>query len=889
MRKFSYDYIKDATTSSANDHREAIKPLLNHCENAYELTSLLSSMKKPVGGGSKIEQNCHGYAEFMKVMQQLSVSSTNCEIMEPFIKAIFSLAKEWRDDYVAYKKRKHIISYNDMERLFLHLITEKEEVIAYIRDNYRLVMVDEFQDSNPIQLKIFNRLSEIIAESDGHSYWVGDPKQAIYGFRGADTDLVNSVSKHFKFYDDADIHPEEGEHHLGSGRLVESWRSRPSLVNLVSDIFKDKFQGEIDPLCITLKPHFTKDDLVQDAIVHWHNSPIGKQKNTDPDAIAWKVKELLESGMLVHSQARDEEPTPIRPKDVAVLCRYNDNIKKVVKSMRKFNIPVSETEDAIMQRIEVQLVVTLLQFIQNPKNKYNIANLMRLLWGETTEEILRQRIDYIWEKDEEGKYIHFNDKGYLIDDQWMAEAKEVLQLIQITERFKHLSIPEMVRGIIYECNLPALVAKWGDTRIRQQNLSTVQHLADDYDQMCLQMGLGTSISGFIYYLNSIEPDKERDNQSNTVKVFTYHGSKGLEWPVVIMNELDVNRLDPNDIIKKSFMRVREMVLRDQTSEKDPFAKDYYLHFFPNIIKGKSNPSDSMKDNIMRMPLFEQLYARIRGEEKRLLYVGMTRAKDFLYTIGISDTFKWLENIGIEQTDKNHVWGKEHPNACQDITAPSDDEAKMGTLSYELIQKPDIHSTYGKRYLSPSKLEQFEGFTTHFEWEEHGVRMDDKNWGKSYDLIGDCIHDIFAVYQKDDETNRQKALDIINGYNIASHLAGHIDAILNSAEWLHNILQTKFPQQADDRIEREFPFMKTLADGTTLRGEMDLLWNYTDSSGNKHCVLVDYKSFLGVNLHERTTKCYTQLSAYAKALKDAGIDVTHSLIYYPTHSKIHELK
>ena len=114
--------------------------------------------------------------------------------------------------------------------------------------------------------------------------------------------------------------------------------------------------------------------------------------------------------------------------------------------------------------------------------------------------------------------------------------------------------------MIYECNILALTAKWGEKHIRKQNLSTLQHLADDYDEMCVQMGLGTSISGFIYYLNSVEPDKEKDNQSNTVKVFTYHGSKGLEWPMVILFSLDKNTLEPNDFISKSLMRVREMVL-----------------------------------------------------------------------------------------------------------------------------------------------------------------------------------------------------------------------------------------------------------------------------------------------------------------------------------------
>ena len=71
--------------------------------------------------------------------------------------------------------------------------------------------------------------------------------------------------------------------------------------------------------------------------------------------------------------------------------------------MHLYGIPVSESEDDIMQRIEVQLVVTLLFFIQDASNKYIIADLMRLLWGKQTEEILRNRIDYILRKDDDAK------------------------------------------------------------------------------------------------------------------------------------------------------------------------------------------------------------------------------------------------------------------------------------------------------------------------------------------------------------------------------------------------------------------------------------------------------------------------------------------------------
>lgn len=886
------NYLSNVAKDKAIPQSKKIKTVSEYCQDAHELSVLISVLNEIAGGVKTAEKNCQGYTQLMADLQELTISSSNVKIMAPFIEAIFRLAKEWRDDFVSYKERNHIISYNDMERLFLHLISNEQEVIDYIRDNYRLIMVDEFQDSNPIQLKIFNKLSEIIAPADGHSFWVGDPKQAIYGFRGADTNLVNSVSKHFKFYDDDEIHPEEGPNNLGSGRLVESWRSRQKLVELVNDVFKDKFEGEMDPLCITLKPHFTNDDLESDPLEHWHNEKAAHQRKVKPEALAWKVKQLLSTGMLVHSGTLEETPTPIRPKDFAILCRKNNTIKDVVKAMRKYNIPVSESEDAIMQRIEVQLIVTLLQFAQNPNNKHNIADLMRLLWGYTTKDILQNRIDYVFEENDDSNPVHFDSNGKFIDDKWMEDSEQVKELIKQIERIQHLSIPEMVRAIIYECNIPAIISRWGESQIRKQNLSTIQHLADDYDQMCLQMGLGTSISGFIYYLNSIEPDNEKDNQSDTVKVYTYHGSKGLEWPIVILNELNEDTLDSGTLIKKSFMRVREIVLKDNSTEQDPFAKEYYLHFIPNIVKGSNGkPSKPMVDIIKEMEIFKQIEERTRSEERRLLYVGMTRAKDFLYTTGIDDNFKWLENVGIVGSNKNNVWGNQQfVSERIDIVGPSEDEIKTEEKTYSIANKPEIHTSYDERYISPSKIENFNGFTTHCAWKESGTEIDTHGWGKDYATIGSCIHDIFAAYKKgDDDHNHKTAINIMGGYGVTDILSGHIEALIRSADWLYNMLQEKYPQTQKDRTERELPFTMTLPSGNILRGDMDLLWYYTDNEDKQHCVLVDYKTFRGVDLNEQSKSHYAQLSAYATALKDAGIDVTNTLIYYPVHSKIHELK
>lgn len=877
-----YEYLSSSTTQTARTQEKEIKPILNF-KHSIELAPLLSSKgmaKNPVGGAKKIESLCPGFTEFCDNLYSLMISSSNLDILEPFVTSVFRLAKVWRDDFRAYKRDNHIISYNDMEQIFLRLLTDYEEVQDYVRSHYRLVMVDEFQDSNPIQLKIFNKLSEIIADADGHSYWVGDPKQAIYGFRGADTDLVNSVAGHFKFYGDAEIHEEEGPRNLATGRLVESWRSRKQLVDLVNAVFYKPFKNDcINELCIKLDAHFKNDDLTSDAIVHWECGESNEQDAAD--ALAFKVKELLDSGMQVHCGKRDEPTKAVTPRDIAILCRKNTACKGLVKALRKYNIPVSEAEDAIMQRIEVQLVVTLLQFVQDPKNKHVFANLMRLLWGSTTEEILRNRIDYVLE--------HTNSDGEFdaTNDNWQEDLSPVKDLLKQRERIQHLSIPEMVKAIIYESNIPSLTARWGDELVRRQNLSTIQHLADDYDQMCLQMGLGTSISGFIYYLNSIEPDKEKDNKSNTVKVFTYHGSKGLEWPIVIMHGLGENVLTDTDFTKKSFMKVREVVMKDNATKEDPFAKEYYLHFFPFT----NNPSPTLQDNINKLEFYKNLKERTKSEERRLLYVGMTRAKDCLYTFGYKGKFEWLTNAGVESPSSDNVWGNsDYAVTPISISKPDDSQEDSGVKTYSIIEKPAVHSERERKFLSPSKIKEYCGYSSHESWKEKGTDIETKGWNENnYDIIGTCIHAIFAIYRKGrDEDNRKKALSIICGYGLSDILAGHVDAILRSADWLYNQLQQHFPQTEEDCICNEYPFEMNLPTGQHLRGEMDLLWFYTDDKGH-HCVLVDYKTFGGVALNEHTTTHYAQLSAYAAALRHKGIDVAHALIYYPVYSTIHELK
>jgi ATP-dependent exoDNAse (exonuclease V) beta subunit len=896
--------LQKETSDTAKRQSQEISSLLNDFD--FNAVTGLGMVKNPVKP-AKIESLCPGYDDFKNKVNGIPTSVSHLDILIPFVTSIFELAEVWRDDFKTYKQNNHIISYNDMEQLFLWLITEKDEVKEYIKEHYRLVMVDEFQDSNPIQLKIFNQLSELVGDNgDGRSYWVGDPKQSIYGFRGADTELINEVSKQkeFIFYNDDKWHVEPNG--FGTKRLTHSWRSRAKLVRLVNDTFLKPFMADgIEEKLITLEPHFASDDpdVSYNPLIHWECKE-GNKENAAA-ALADKVKELLASDLKVHHDKLDKPVSGIQPYDVAILCRKNTDAKEIVKALRKKGVAVSEPEDAIMQRVEVQLVVTLLQYMQNPTNKHVRADLLRLLEGMRTEEILIHRINYLQELAEKNPGI--SDEDLKKKDDWLNSDVLFKNLDALTERFQHLSIPEMVDGLIYECDIPALANSWGDGAIRRQNLSTLRKLAADYDQRCLQMGLGASVTGFIYFLNSTEPDKSPDNHSNSVKVLTYHGSKGLEWSTVILSSLSNDALDDAECIKKSFMRVLEV--DKKTTSGDPFHKDYYLHFFPYTLKNHSyttKPAEGLIEKIKGLPsLYTDIQKKVQSEERRLMYVGMTRAKDRLITFGIGgkskadgtpsstqiNEFNWLKNIGITNPTPRNVWDNtSYCHEYEEIEKNTTAATSTASPTWEKVMKPVEHTGFDKRYLSPSKIADFNGlkYTNFKVWEDGIKRISTKGWGDDYATIGSCIHDFFAVFKPgDDKFNEAMAQRVIDGYGLKYKLTSSIGDIIQSAEWLYEQLRKEFPQTApDDGVKREVPFQLTM-DGQTLRGEMDLLWFYTDEEG-QHCVLIDYKSFPGVDYSAHTQKHYAQLSAYAHALREAGIDVTHTLIYYPVGRVVYEL-
>lgn len=806
-------------------------------------------------------------------------------MMKAMITRLFDIASKWKDGFNEFKTRRHIIDYNDMERLFLQLL-DMPQVADEIRGTYKLMMVDEFQDSSPIQLEIFKKLSDMMEKS----YWVGDPKQSIYGFRGADVELVGEITRQFL---DPDIDPGL---HLTHSNLPNSWRTREPLVELTNDCFVRAFEGVINKDNVVLRAARQESPEFSSPLAHW-NCRVGNA-TLFVNKVADRIKLLKDSGIKIQIKGKDGF-RPIQYGDIAVLCRTNDECKSFADALIRKGIPVSFVNNDNLQQIEVQLVITLLKFMVETSNKHVRADLLRLLADIPTKEILQQRLDYMidWKKQSE-------EGGKECPDLWLDGHPLIQKLKAFKQTVKNMSVCSLLESVIYGLALPEVVAKWGDANNRRQNLQSLVALARKYDEHCLQMGIGASVGGLVTYLSYVEIDNKVDNAADAVKVLTYHGSKGLEWCYVILSSLKDDSLEERTFTKKCFWGVHEM------RHPEPGGHyAYVIQFLPRIVSTSStNLPQPIIDRCKELPTYSMLQNKERNELRHLLYVGVTRARDYLTTLSQQSTsanatppnLSWIRNAGISDgnldNDAENLW---HYNPLkplyEDIT-DCPEALPPDTPKYERFIYPDNpHLSEDPKLLSPSRLPVVEDFPANRVeiLEDLGCRIAPyRTTDVNQAAAGTCIHNIFAVYDPEisHEANVALAERIRNGHNMYEVIPD-VDQVITSIEQLYAYLEQTYGKPW--AVRHETPFTHPLP-GQVVRGEIDLLWYRSKSE----CVLVDFKNFPGskaaITNPDAANEHYAgnyapQLYAYRDALTGSGIAVRDMLIYYSVMGCVVRLK
>ena len=772
-------------------------------------------------------------AEFADSLANPYASEEVRETLDKYIELMFRLAEEWNAKYQEYKTEHHLIDFADMEEYFYQLL-EKDEVAADIKATYKYVFVDEFQDCSPIQVKIFDKLSEIV----DHSIWVGDKKQAIYGFRGSDTVLTTAVMDIVK------ENEKKGLDGCSTEILGYSWRSLPAIVNFTNAVFEKGFSNE-NTKEVHLEP---KRDEEAGSVNYWWLA--GTNKESRYTALTANIIELISKGE--------------KPSDIAVLARNNDDLTDLATYLRDANVPVYIDEGGQSGADTVSLVAALLQLIADESAELPKAQIAFLTEKDyRLEQIIDDKLEYRMKK---------NPENLFYDDVALVKA-----LMENRERYKLQSVSALVESLIIELDLFNVAKKLNDNVDTTKLLHAIIDTAKAYEDHCSLLHLPSSIMGFVAYLG--EHDISVSGSTEGVQFFTYHKSKGLEWKTVILLGCDKDILNPNKFIKRNILGTR--IIRTSESTKEHLFPEVKISVFPNLF-GNSNLPDEWLNPIAASERYASLLESYKEEVKRLMYVAMTRPRDQLIIVLNGRrgkpmpmlTFTQLGYTVAEDFQSGHsdlfgvgVISNKLENADEDIKYNG---SKVENIGIKLAGNPVNNAQ--PRDLQPSSMS---GGEVEVEMIEAGTTITVTGKADS-SALGTCIHDIFCVAENKKDND---IAEMVKAYGFESNLP-KTDEIKRAWEALTAWLTSNYGSAK--KQYHELPFKHQLDTAQIITGSMDFVWE-TDAG----CVIVDYKTFPGKkeDLLDENSDFYVgkykgQLECYENAIIAAGKKVISKLLYYP---------
>lgn len=828
---------KDSKSSKARDTRikkiEEFEKILNdknssNLEIGITLDDLLGSVKN-----FKAYSNSSDFENLKEVSDKFWTERDVRNCLFAYVDNIFEIAKQWLDAYSKYKKEQHIIDFTDMEEFFLKLLTEEKykTIQDDISKTYKYLFVDEFQDSSPMQIKIFDRLSDLVEST----IWVGDYKQSIYGFRGSAPELVRAITSRIENHE----------------TLTTSYRSWPPIVDVVNSIFVDIFKGTLNEDEVRLKYSDKRDK-------EWEDS------GRDCDCLkVWPFEKKDQIAANIAKMIRDG----VAPKDIAVLAFKNDDLKNLSLELKKYNIPTCIKDESFKENNEIILLTSLLNLIIDPSNAYSRAQIAYLTEkGYCTARILDERFDH-----------RLNMKKSL---EYLENIPLIKKLMDKRDEYNSLNIASLVESIIIEMDLYNVVSSWPESDNSVDILHAAIKTAQEYEENCKQMCLSCTISGFVDYIltEGIKCDGSRDG----VQLVTYHSSKGLEWKNVILLSLGDDIAKDDKIIKNNVYDVRDFY-REEPSKENPYPARV-ISALPNIF-GLKNIPEHVNNLILNNARYEEIKKAHIEEEKRLMYVAMTRPIErLIFTVEIKKEKIQLSRLkGIDVKVINKLPEEQFCdvlNIEKKFSIEKSEDIDINDWKFKIPERKIINhygekKEYKKRDQQPSSYVSDEIINPKIVLDT-GKRIKIHDSNVEMDKVGDCIHDIFCVV----EINRNKEFlnNIIKEHQM--HNVLEVLEVIEAWDCLEKFLSGVYGSKVSSY--HELPFKQQI-EGQIFTGSIDLIWETKDG-----VVLVDYKSYPGSKAdvvnpqHAHYSGIYTgQFKCYERALIESGKKVISKLIFYHT--------
>lgn len=764
-----------------------------------------------------------------------------------YLSAIFTLGAKALDAYAQRKRELGVIDFVDQEHLFLGLL-QNSSVREVLSEELELLLVDEFQDTSPIQLEIFVRLSRIAKET----VWVGDVKQAIYGFRGSDAELMQAVI--------GKLPSLRGTKEI----LGQSRRSRPSLVQLVNAAFSDAFSPGLSHEEVTLTP--VREEHVQDpAFAVWTLN--GKNAEERAAALAEGIKVFIASGYQI-VDASTERPRSAHYGDIAVLCKTNDRVQTVAEALRATSVPWATQQSGLLSTPEAVLALACLRRLNDPRDTVASAEILSLADCEEPETWLADRLQYLERDGDNGRWRDGGKDGHPL----------LTRIAQLRAQMPLLSPSAAMELVMTQCDLAGRVLRWRRdelvARVRLANLEVLRNMARSYEEACLARREPATVSGLILWFGEQAQSKLdilAEPPIDAVKVMTHHAAKGLEWPIVILLDLEKAIQD----------RLWSVSARSDTSfDVESPLTDRWIRYWPWPFGAQKKVE--IDDAIAQSLEGAGMRAEAIDEAKRLLYVSMTRARDcIVFALPAKrGSCEWLGTLNAPwlapeaATDSILLPdGSKIPCQFRSLQAPSAMAAPTESdIALRWFPVPDtrterLSAIFVASVSAPQPCRITETLSL-------GERIKLKT-GIDMTALGNAVHACMATGFTDpnaifDET---RAARILNGFGLARAIAP--TELVRQIRAIETWVTARWP---DCRRHAEMPIESILANGQILQGRIDLLLEVPDG-----WVVLDYKANPAPRdrWSEVAAEHSGQLTHYADAMERAtGRSVTETWVVLP---------
>ncbi len=770
---------------------------------------------------------------------------------------------------VQERRRAGTVSYYDTLVWLIDLLDKRGDIRRSIQDRYRYVLVDEFQDTDPDQVRLVRLLTVPPGETKirpGALFIVGDPKQSIYGFRGAEVTVSQSVKD--------DITASGGRYLT----LTENRRSTRPIIEWVNHTFGKWMSAEPDQAdYIRLKQAgdtATRDDF--GAVFHFGKPNdekginVGTIREFDAKEVATIARAVCAGQLSVRDRQKDNQERPSHAGDLTILTRARSNWNLYKNELENLGVPFSALigGSAVLDTQEFRDILNCLKAIDDPSDQpATVGALKSIFFGCNDQDL------FAW-ANANGKFSCTADLPDLSDD--TEPIRRAMELLRHFNALSHNLQPAiLIEQLIRERQTRELMFLEPDPEPGLRRLDLVVELARNFSEEGAT-SLRDCINRFNQYKDADQDIREQpahEFDQGKIRLMTMHAAKGLEFPIVILADLASGESNDNPTLLIDDSKVdAEANIGINLGGGIDFRVGNYQE-----LRDKDKAADAL-------------------EKTRLVYVAATRARDHLFvsrnrkqTDRKTNAAKIDEYVGGEDSS---LWSPVPPEwqSLQYKHQPPNQESETthrfeDRESWSLNHQNTLATASTRPWISPSSIKT----GADAEVPESAVKPDDftaryesdlAGRGRAATNIGSAVH---AAIQRVLESQNPNVEQIARSEAERHGVIENADEVasLTSATIRMPLLQHASSLKPRD-VWIETPVAVAIntpdAEVKTIEGRVDLIYRRPDGTLG----IADFKTDRSFNrsISEMAEPYIPQLGAYAYAVhKATGIPVTEATILF----------